>query len=158
MALGALGDVLLETSGMVIGALSFLAGHAVAIWLYLRNRRPVLSPSQALFAMILVPAVVITAYLLPADRRMALVVAIYASGLALMAASAWVSRFPRYWTGLGAVAFAVSDLLIFAEAGPLEGAAWTGFAVWALYFAGQAMIVIGVTRRLGSQEATAALE
>jgi uncharacterized membrane protein YhhN len=149
MALGALGDVLLETNGMVVGAFSFLAGHTVAIWLYLRNRRPELSPSQALFAMILVPAVVVTAFLLPADRSMALVVAFYATGLALMAASAWISRFPRYWTGLGAVSFAVSDLLIFARAGPLEGAPWIGFAVWALYFAGQAMIVIGVSRRLG---------
>ena len=156
MALGALGDVLLETSGMVIGALSFLAGHLVAIWLYLRNRRVVLSASQALFAMVLFPAVVVTAYLLPADRSTALVVTFYAVGLGLMAASAWLSRFPRYWTGLGAVAFAVSDLLIFAQAGPLENAAWTGFAVWALYFGGQAMIVIGVTRRL-SNEAMAAL-
>jgi uncharacterized membrane protein YhhN len=43
MAFGALGDVLLETSGMTVGALAFLAGHVVAIVLYLRNRRPRLS-------------------------------------------------------------------------------------------------------------------
>jgi uncharacterized membrane protein YhhN len=151
MALGALGDVLLETNGMVVGALAFLSGHAVAIWLYLRNRRASLSRSQALFAIVLVPAVVGIAYLLPTDRAMAPVVAVYATGLAVMAASAWISRFPRYWTGLGAIAFVVSDLLIFARAGPLEGAPWIGFAVWALYFLGQAMIAVGVTRQLASQ-------
>ena len=31
LALGALGDVLLETAGMTIGAVSFLMGHIVAI-------------------------------------------------------------------------------------------------------------------------------
>src|SRR4051812_15579246 len=56
MAFGALGDVLLETSGMTVGALAFLAGHIVAIGLYLRNRRPTLTLSQMLLAILLVPA------------------------------------------------------------------------------------------------------
>ena len=148
MALGATGDVLLETSGLVVGAISFLIGHLVAIFLYMRNRRPTPSRSQGLLALLLVPAVVITAFLLPADRATAPGIAFYATGLALMAASAWISRFPRYWTGLGSVAFVVSDLLIFARGGPLEGAPGIDFAVWGLYFGGQAMIAIGVTRTL----------
>lgn len=31
LALGALGDVLLETAGLTVGAIAFLAGHAAAI-------------------------------------------------------------------------------------------------------------------------------
>src|SRR4051794_32663493 len=68
MAFGALGDVLLETSGMIVGALAFLAGHVVAIGLYLRNRRPSVTLSQGLLAGLLVPATVLIAFLLPSDR------------------------------------------------------------------------------------------
>src|SRR3546814_10762347 len=46
LALGAAGDVLLEAAGMIAGAAAFLAGHLVAIWLYARNRRAALTPSQ----------------------------------------------------------------------------------------------------------------
>lgn len=152
MALGATGDVLLETSGLTVGAVAFLAGHCVAIWLYARNRRPQLSRSQALLAIALVPAVVLIAFMLPVDRAMAPPIAFYATGLALMAASAWISRFPRYVTGLGAMAFVVSDLLIFARGGPLAGAFGIDVAVWVLYFLGQAMICVGVVTTLGAAD------
>lgn len=150
LVLGALGDVLLETAGLTVGAVAFLAGHVVAIWLYLRNRRPVLSLSQGLLAGAMIVGIPVTAYLLPTDRAGAPMVALYAFGLSWMAATAWVSRFPRLWVGLGAVAFAASDLLIFARSGPLSGAPWIGFAVWGLYFGGQALICLGVTRTLAS--------
>lgn len=148
LTLGALGDVLLETAGMTIGAVSFLIGHIAAIGLYLKNRRPDLSLSQGALAGAMVVAIPLIAYLSPADRSQAPLIAIYALGLSCMTASAWISRFPRYWTGLGAVAFAVSDLLIFARQGPLAGAPGVNFAVWAFYFAGQTMICLGVTRTL----------
>ena len=48
LALGAIGDVLLDAVGMTAGALAFLAGHLVAIALYLRNRRPIPTTSQRL--------------------------------------------------------------------------------------------------------------
>lgn len=148
MALGATGDVLLGAAGLVVGALAFLAGHVVAIWLYRRHRRPRLTRSQALFALTLVPATVVIAFSLPADRAAAPGIALYSTGLALMAASAWTSRFPRFGAGLGAVMFLVSDLLIFARLGPLAGRAWVGPAIWGLYYFGQALICIGVTGRL----------
>ena len=40
MVFGALGDMLLEMV-FVLGALAFLVGHVIAIWLYLRNRRAI---------------------------------------------------------------------------------------------------------------------
>lgn len=148
MALGALGDVLLDAIGMTRGALAFLAAHLVAVALYVRNLRPQFGWPDKLAAATLVPAVVAAAFLLPSDRGAAPGIALYALGLAAMAATAWLSRFPRPLTGLGALMFAASDLLIFARAGPLAGLAWVSFAVWIFYFAGQAMICLGVVRTL----------
>ncbi|MBI1405437.1 MAG: lysoplasmalogenase [Caulobacter sp.] len=147
MALGALGDVLLGVQ-FILGALAFLAGHLVAIGLYLRNRRLHLSRSQALLAAVLVPACVTIAFLLPTDRAQAPGIALYATGLSAMAACAWISRFPRLWTGLGAIFFLVSDLLIFARMGRIEPGFAVGLAVWGLYFAGQLMICLGVSGAL----------
>jgi uncharacterized membrane protein YhhN len=148
MAFGALGDVLLGAAGLTVGALAFLAGHLVAIGLYWRNRRPSPALSQRLFALMLIPCVVTIAFLLPADRAGAPGVAVYALGLSAMASMAWLSRFPRHEVGLGALMFVVSDLLIFARSGPLASAAWVGLAIWGLYFGGQALIALGVTRTL----------
>lgn len=153
MVFGAAGDVLLGAAGLVAGAVAFLAGHLIAIWLYQRNRRSKITPSRWLFAIVLVPATVATAFLLPSDRAGAPGVALYALGLALMAAMAWISRFPRRTTGLGAVMFVASDLLIFAREGPLAGQEWVGFGIWGLYFAGQVLICLGVTRTLAKDGA-----
>ena len=156
MAFGALGDVMLEIAGLIPGALAFLVGHLIAIALYLRNRRAKLSLSQGLLAIVIIPATVVTAYLLPTDRPGAPGVALYALGLSVMAATAWISRFPRYLVGLGAMMFVASDLLIFAHSGPLAHASWIGLAIWGLYFAGQTAICWGVTTRLSQPAADAA--
>jgi uncharacterized membrane protein YhhN len=153
MALGAAGDVLLGAAGFAVGGGVFLLGHLVAIWLYLRNRRPGLSRADWASGLLLVPVTVTAAWLLPADRAGAVGVAVYALGLSTMAATAGLSAFPRGRVALGALMFLVSDLLIFARAGPLAGqaTALVGFLVWSLYFAGQALICLGVTRTLAAQ-------
>ena len=151
MAFGALGDVLLGAMGLTVGAIAFLAGHVVAIALYLRNRRQALSRSQLAFAVVLVPATVVIAYLLPSDRAGAPGVAFYSLGLSLMAATAWISRFHRFRVGIGAVMFVVSDLLIFGRAGPLPDNFLTGLGVWGLYYFGQLLICVGVTKTLSSR-------
>ncbi|MBO9706865.1 MAG: lysoplasmalogenase [Caulobacter sp.] len=148
MAFGALGDVLLGLAGLTVGAVAFLAGHLVAIALYLRNRRPALARSQGALAVLLVPATVVTAYVLPGDRAGAPGVAVYALGLAVMAATAWTSRFPRHQVGLGALMFVVSDLLIFARSGPLSPTFAVSLAVWGLYYFGQLLICLGAERGL----------
>lgn len=152
MALGALGDVLLVTSGLTIGALAFLAGHLTAIALYARNRRGASIPAL-LAATAFIPVVVGIAFHLPADRAGAPGVALYATGLAAMAASAWLSRFPRERVALGALMFVVSDLLIFARGGLLPESFATGLAVWGLYYLGQLLICLGVSRALEPRSA-----
>ena len=147
LVFGTLGDVLLELN-QIGGALAFLAGHVTAAILYLLHRRAKASPSQIALSLVLVIGVPVIAFLLPADRAAAPGIAVYATGLGTMAASAWISRFPRYRVGLGAVMFAASDLLIFAKMGPLAGSLIPVILIWPLYFAGQALVAWGAVTSL----------
>lgn len=152
MAFGALGDVLIEIK-LEAGAAAFLAGHVTAVALYWRHRRTPLAPSQKALAVVLLIAIPLIAWLLPTDRSAALSVAAYSVGLAGMTAAAWTSTFSRYQVGIGAVMFAVSDLLIFSRMGPLAGSALPDLLIWPLYYFGQFLIctgVIGELRRRGA--------
>ena len=144
MAFGALGDVLLETAGLVAGAFAFFFGHILAVNLYSRHQRAVWTPSQRALALVLAVATPVIAWFV--THRLEVVP--YSLWLGLMAASAWVSRFPRYRVGLGAVMFVASDLLIFARMGPLAGSPVPGLLIWPLYFGGQVLIAWGVTQTL----------
>lgn len=153
LALGAAGDVLLETAGLTTGALAFLAGHLVAILLYARNFRPGWHGVMPIAAgqLLVIP---VLAFALPGDRAAAPGVALYATGLGAMAAMAWLSDFPRNRVWFGALLFAVSDLLIFARLGPLAGSVVPDLLVWPLYFGGQALIATGVVATLRAEVRT----
>jgi uncharacterized membrane protein YhhN len=151
MALGMGGDVLLEVASLQVGAVSFLIGHLMAIWLYARNagegwRRGL--PLAAVFVI----AVAAFSWSLPPDRAGAPGVALYATGLAAMAAAACLSTFPRHLVALGALMFVASDLFLFARLGPLKGQEWANFAVWGLYIGGQILIAVGVTQALRARD------
>ncbi len=152
LALGALGDLLLETHGLVVGGAAFAAGHLVACMLYLRNRRAVLTVSQKAFGWLLAPATIGIAALFAAPAGGAVQAGAYSAFLGVMAALAWTSRFPRYRVGLGAVLFVVSDLLIFSRFGPLEGSVVPSLLIWPTYFAAQALIAWGVSQALSSDQ------
>ncbi|WP_310531590.1 lysoplasmalogenase family protein [Novosphingobium sp.] len=143
MALGALGDMLIEFD-TVAGAAAFLIGHLLAVVLYLRFRRERLTTSQMMLALVILVTVPFAGWSLPADRASAPMVLVYALALGLMAAAAWTSRFSRYSVGIGAVLFVLSDLLIFAEGGPLADSALPHLLIWPLYYIGQLMICLGV--------------
>lgn len=151
MLLGMLGDVLLNAAGLTTGALAFLAGHLVAIVLYRRNARGPLTPRTLVAVALFVAVVTAFAAWLPGDPAQAPGIGLYSAGLTLMAACAWLSRFPRGLVAVGALMFVVSDLLLFARIGPLAGQAWASLGVWGLYFAGQLMICLGVTRTLAAR-------
>ncbi|MFM6831986.1 MAG: lysoplasmalogenase [Novosphingobium sp.] len=143
MAFGALGDMVLEIS-FTGGAVAFLLGHLVAIALYLRHRRDNPTGSQKAAAV----ATLIGVPLIAWQLSQAPDVALYALSLSGMAAAAWLSSFPRYRVGLGAMLFVVSDLLIFARMGPLSGSPIPGLLIWPLYYFGQFLICTGVIRTL----------
>lgn len=147
MAFWAIGDGLLELD-MIWGAIAFAIGHVIAIYLFLRHRRvhPVLSQKLlAVAVFVLAPPI---AYFLPIDRTMGMQAAVYTLFVAGMAATAWNSNFPRYRVGMGAMAFVVSDLLIFARMGALANSGWVSYAIWVLYYGGVMMIAVGVVTTL----------
>ena len=67
-----------------------------------------------------------------------------------MFGTAVTSRFPGARVGLGAALFVFSDLLIFAQMGPLAASPLPGLLIWPVYFGGQALIAWGVVRSLGT--------
>lgn len=150
MALGAAGDVLLDAAGQTVGGAAFFAGHLLAMALYLRNLRPGLSGAAWFHAAWLPPIAAGAAFILPPDQTAAPGIALYALGGAGAAALAWLSRFPRR-VAVGATIFLISDELIFARMGPLHGQAWVDYAVWGLYFAGQALIATGAAGALAPE-------
>ena len=142
MAIGAAGDVFMEIDTAIGGAI-FALGHGVAIVLYLSNRRAETTGSQRIASLALLAMTPILAWQLSGGKPE---VALYALFLGAMAGSAWMSRFPRYRTGIGALLFVASDLLIFQRMG--QGSSnMADWLVWPLYYAGQALIVIGVTKK-----------
>ena len=147
LTLGATADMVLELN-FVAGAAIFALGHVVAIVLYFRNRMPVSPLWQRLLAFVVgvfwLWDIVVRA--VPDGWQMPVAVySLFLSGMLLMAAA---SRFPL--AAAGAALFVFSDGLIFARMGPLEGAVWADFAIWATYFAGQALIAWGVASKLDS--------
>nr|WP_295668537.1 lysoplasmalogenase family protein [Sphingomonas sp.] len=143
LAFGALGDVLLETSGTVAGAVAFLIGHIFAISLYLATPRGRFGRSIAA-AMGAGCGISAAGFALTHDAG----VGLYAFGLGAMAGAALASRFARTTVGLGATLFVISDLLIFAKGSALAGSSLPGLLIWPTYFAAQALIAIGVARGL----------
>lgn len=139
LALGALGDGLIEVS-LIAGALAFLAGHLIAIAFYWRERRD--GPPGRLIAAPIAGLVVLSDAAFALSGRIE--TGIYGLALGAMVGMAWNSRFPRALVGFGAVLFAASDLLLFARMGIMAHSAVPGHLVWPLYFAGQALIAIGV--------------
>jgi uncharacterized membrane protein YhhN len=143
MGLGSLGDVLVEQD-QTLGGAAFVVGHSLATVLYLRNLRSRRTVSQKALAIFLVPTLLFLCWFLTEDG----LAMFYTLFLGMMAASAWISRFPRYRTGIGAMMFVASDMLIFASDGVLAEANWVDPLIWLLYLGGQFLIVVGVTRKL----------
>jgi uncharacterized membrane protein YhhN len=147
LAFGAVGDVLIEIAGLTAGAAAFLGGHLVATWFYLQNRRATLE-----FALPIALTIAVLAWLLPSNRGTAMGVAVYALGLGAMTGTAFNSRYPRAFVGLGALLFAASDLLLFARMGPLRQSLLPGVLIWPLYFTGQLLIAVGVVQTEAAEE------
>lgn len=143
LGLGALGDVLLEIE-FGAGAASFASGHAVAILLYLRNRRRGLPIADLTVGLALIAAATSGPFFMLEGRPERVAFGAYGLLLGAMAACAWLSRFPRKLVALGACLFLASDLLIAARLGMAARPALLGLAIWYLYFAGQLLIFVGV--------------
>lgn len=148
LAFGAAGDVLLDAAGMTVGAIAFAIGHLIAIGLYRQNARAEVSGSQRALAWLAPPLALIATWFMLEGESLRWVAMAYTALVAVMASAAWLSRFPRYRTGIGAMLFLVSDLLIFARVGGVVAPEMGSALIWPLYFAGQALIAWGVVTTL----------
>jgi len=151
LALSAAADMVLVINFEAGGAL-FFASHLLATALYLRNLRPETTPNQILCTAACVIAVPAIAWGLSLRGD----IAAYSSALGIMAAAAWLSRFPRYRVGIGALLFVISDWLIFSRMGSIDLAPLPDLLVWPTYYAGQFMIATGVVQTLASERREAA--
>jgi len=151
LALGAVGDFAIGQK-FELGAAAFAVGHVIAIRYYWRNRR--YNPAPLVYGLmsLFMVAVVTTAEWLASGKTTAIGLGVYTLLVSGMAATALLSRFPRDVTGLGAVTFLCSDLLIFAAMGPLAQTQWVGPAIWMTYIAGQLLICCGVCGVLDRDE------
>jgi uncharacterized membrane protein YhhN len=149
LGLGATGDMLLEIS-LGAGAIAFAAGHSVAILLYRRHRRSDADQKDWAFAALILVAAAAVPGLLLQGRPEALPFTAYALLLGAMAASAWLSRFPRGLAAAGALLFLASDMLIAVRMA--SDAAGLGPPIWLLYYAGQLLIFLGVSTALPARE------
>ena len=149
LALGAAGDVLIELS-LAAGAAAFAVAHIVSVTLYRRNRRRP-RPRDWIFAASLMAVSAALPALLLSGRPEAFAFTGYALLLGAMAASAWLSVFPRRLVGAGALLFLVSDMLIAARIGLTMKSELVGPAIWLLYYVGQLLIYLGVSRSLAAR-------
>ena len=143
MALGSVGDMLIEID-FVAGGAAFFCAHLAAMILYLQNRRSTATFGQKSAATALLLITPLLCWLLVRDMG----VATYGLALGGMAATAWMSRFSRYRVGLGAVLFVISDLLIFARMGDILAGGLYELLIWPIYFCGQFLIATGVIQTL----------
>lgn len=142
LLLGSLGDALLELGPhlFVAGLAAFLCGHLVYSVCFARTgtRRP---PVMAVAPVVLLAAA-FTAWLWPHLGALRIPVMLYIAAISVMAATSF--RLAGA-VSAGALLFLLSDSLLAANrfVAPLPAA---GFAIWLTYYAGQALIAVGILR------------
>lgn len=150
LALSAAADMVLEIN-FEAGGVLFALSHMLAVYFYGRHRaKPVVQQRWlgGVFLMILTPLVT---WFLTLDW----LIVTYSAWLGLMAAAAFMSRFPISRVGPGVVLFIISDWLIFSRLGPYDLAPLPDILVWPTYYAAQFMIATGVVQTLRAERAAA---
>ena len=143
LALSAVGDIAIELS-LAAGGVAFFASHVCAILFYRRYLRPEPSVGRRWATLALILVVPAVSWWLSGSVP----VALYAVSLGGMAMAAWLSLFPQWRVGLGALLFVISDWLIFSREGLYDLAPLPDLLVWPLYYVGQLLIATGVVQTL----------
>ncbi|MBA4045441.1 MAG: hypothetical protein C0471_13625 [Erythrobacter sp.] len=143
LAISAVADMLLVTVGIVAGGMGFAVAHALAILAYVGYRSPRRSPARSTIAVAfpLLMTLGNCALLWSAGKPWAIGMFVLLSSS--MAASALLSRFPIWLSGLGAMVFVLSDALFFADLALFGGSGKLGWLTWACYATGYALVARG---------------
>jgi uncharacterized membrane protein YhhN len=134
------------------GLVAFLIAHLIYIALFATGSQGIAilaaEPLRGLWAVLIVIAAgALLAKLVPAvPAAMRAPVVVYALAIAAMGVMA--VTVPGYGVAIGATLFIASDALLavrkYLTAETSPHAAWTGYAVWALYYAAQATITLAI--------------
>ena len=151
LLLCAVGDAFLAGNPqrwLPLGLAAFLLGHILLIFLFQETRDPSLEMTHLQIAgsvAVGVAAVAMLAWLWRALGPMRPAVILYVIAIAVMVGSSFLLPV-FYWPAmLGAVAFMASDAILagdlFRQAKLFGSQRMTGWAIWFLYYAAQALIV-----------------
>lgn len=154
LGLYALADMLLEID-LEWGAFLFICGHMAAIAYFWRQRRDRPAPSQRLLALAIPLASLTIGFFLLTSPVTEPAPLVYIFFVSTMAGMAWRSRFPRYRTGVGALLFLLSDMVLLAREGGLMPDAIAIWLIWPLYYAGVFMMTTGIVQRSRATQSTA---
>ena len=156
LALSALGDAFMAgdpDTWLPFGLAGFLAAHLLYIWLFVGEGggRAVLAAEPwrlAAMAAAVVLAAVMLAWLWKSLGRMAPAVVAYVGAIAGMVLSSLTLPISHWPAMAGAVLFLLSDALLSAQLfkGFAKGKRWADYAVWWLYYGGQAAIAYAFLR------------
>lgn len=146
LGLYALADMLLEID-LEWGAFLFICGHMAAIAYFWRQRRDRPASSQRVLAAVIPLSSLVIGFFLSPGLKAEPGPLVYILFVSAMAGAAWYSRFPRYRTGVGALLFLLSDMVIIARQDGLIADGIAIWLVWPLYYAGVFMMTTGIIQR-----------
>ena len=146
LLLAAIGTMALELFPLWAGLFLFFS-YAASIALYLRHRRPAPSYSQRALGLALLVATPLIAFAMTGDLN----VIAYGLVVGAMGFAAWLSAFPRYRVGVGAVMIVAAELLWFAHGDQPGEQNLVDWLYWPLFFAGQFSVATGVIQSLRGQ-------
>lgn len=153
LALCALGDAFLAGDPkrwLPFGLAAFLAGHLVYVLLFWRERGPAGTAFWTLAPLVVLAAAAMLARLWRSLGALKPAVVLYVLAIVAMVSISLMLPRLRWPAAVGALAFMASDAILsfdlFKGAKLAGSPRWTAWAVWFLYFGGQAMITWGMLR------------
>jgi uncharacterized membrane protein YhhN len=153
LALCAIGDAFLAGDPkrwLPFGLAAFLAGHLVYVLLFWRERGPTGTAFWIVAPLVALAAGATLSRLWGALGALKPAVAAYGLAIVAMVTTSLLLPGPRWPATLGALAFMASDAILafdlFKGAKLAGSSRLTGWAVWFLYFGGQALIAYGMLR------------
>jgi uncharacterized membrane protein YhhN len=154
LALCAAGDAFLAGDPkrwLPFGLAAFLAGHVVYVLLFWRERGPAAGPAfWAVAPLVVLAAAAMLAQLWRSLGALKPAVVLYVLAIVAMVATSLLLPRLRWPATIGALAFMASDAILsfdlFKGAQLFGSPRLTAWAVWFLYFGGQAMIAWGMLR------------
>lgn len=152
LALQGIGTALMDYAPL-IGLNALLVAYLLGLTMFLAHREPVIDDGRKASALVLTLGTPLLCYF--AAERAGVGVPLFL-GLALggMAASAWISTFPRSRVGLGAALIVVGNIVSIAALGADGGGmgAVIALAAWPLFYVGNLVLATGVTGELKLRE------